>query len=147
MLRKKTAYLRVNSIGGYLINGCSVITFPKHTRTNDFCQFLDEVRNKNPHGIICLILDNFPVHKSTNVQKTAEKMNILFIYLPPYSPDLNPIEYIWKSIKRVLSEKCLNNIFEIADVVQESFFRLGFQLSFVKKWMNMFQADNLNLLC
>jgi transposase len=35
----------------------------------------------------------------------AKELNMNLVYLPPYSPDLNPIEYIWKSVKRVLSEK------------------------------------------
>jgi len=147
VLKKKTAYLRVNSVGAYLINGCSVITFPERTRTIEFCEFLDEVRNKNPYSTICLILDNYPVHKARAVQMKAKKMNIILINLPRYSPDLNPIEYIWKSIKRVLSDKCLNDRLEIAAVVQESFFSLGFQLSFVKRWCENFLDDNLNMLC
>ena len=134
-------------MGAYLINGCSVITFPERTRTNDFCEFLDEVRNKNPYGTICLILDNYSVHKARAVEVKAKKMNIILVNLPKYSPDLNPIEYIWKSIKRVLSEKCLNDRIEIADVVQETFFILGFQLSFAKKWCEKFLDNNLNLLC
>ncbi|MFQ6063540.1 MAG: transposase [Methanosarcinales archaeon] len=35
--------------------------------------------------------------------KKAKELGIYLIFLPPYSPDLNPIEYIWKSIKRMLS--------------------------------------------
>ena len=37
------------------------------------------------------------------VQK-AEQENIKFIYLPPYSPDLNPIEFGWKDLKRELAK-------------------------------------------
>jgi transposase len=32
------------------------------------------------------------------VKKAEEELNIRFIYLPPYSPDLNPIEFGWKDL-------------------------------------------------
>jgi len=37
------------------------------------------------------------------VKEEAEKMNIVLVYLPPYSPDLNPIEFVWKGVKRIVS--------------------------------------------
>jgi len=43
---------------------------------------------------ICLILDNYSVHKSAFIKKIALHLNIELIYLPPYSPQLNPIEQI-----------------------------------------------------
>lgn len=49
---------------------------------------------------ICLILDNYSVHKSEFIKKIALHLNIALIYLPPYSPHLNPIEQIWRQIKR-----------------------------------------------
>ena len=49
---------------------------------------------------ICLILDNYSVHKSAFIKKIALHLNIELIYLPPYSPHLNPIEQIWRQIKR-----------------------------------------------
>ena len=45
---------------------------------------------------ICLILDNSSVHKSAFIKKIALHLNIALIYLPPYSPHLNPIEQIWR---------------------------------------------------
>ena len=47
--------------------------------------------------------DNFSTHVSNRVKKEAEQLGIYLVYLPPYSPDLNPIEFIWKSIKRAIS--------------------------------------------
>ena len=41
---------------------------------------------------ICLILDNYSVHKSAFIKKIALHLNIALIYLPPYFPHLNPIE-------------------------------------------------------
>ncbi|MEW6007010.1 MAG: transposase [bacterium] len=50
-----------------------------------------------------LVIDNFSSHKSVIVKELAQELGIYLVYLPSYSPDLNPIEYIWKSIKRLLS--------------------------------------------
>ena len=41
---------------------------------------------------ICLILDNYSVHKSAFIKKIALHLNIALIYLPPYSLHLNPIK-------------------------------------------------------
>jgi transposase len=38
------------------------------------------------------------------VREEARSLGIRLLYLPLYSPDLNPIEFIWKSIKRIASD-------------------------------------------
>ncbi|MBV1755002.1 MAG: transposase, partial [Methanobacterium sp.] len=43
-------------------------------------------------------LDNYSTHKAVLVKKVAEILNINLIYLPEYSPDLNPIEDVWRVI-------------------------------------------------
>jgi transposase len=40
----------------------------------------------------------------------AKELGLYLVYLPPYSPDLNPIEFIWKSIKRVLSISAVGDL-------------------------------------
>jgi putative transposase len=97
--KKNTVHLKANSIGCFMLNGIDAIAFPIHTKTEDFCKFLADVRSKNPVNRICLVLDNFPTHKAKKVKEKAEELNIELIYLPPYSPDLNPIEYLWKKHK------------------------------------------------
>ena len=48
----------------------------------------------------CVIMDNATPHKSAQVLKIAEKFGCIVLYLPPYSPDLNPIEKFWANMKR-----------------------------------------------
>ncbi|CAD7771854.1 DDE superfamily endonuclease [Candidatus Methanoperedenaceae archaeon GB37] len=50
-----------------------------------------------------ILLDNARIHHAKTVKIRAEELDIYFIYLPPYSPDLNPIESGWKDLKRELS--------------------------------------------
>ena len=46
-----------------------------------------------------LILDNASFHKSSEVRKRVESCGCDILYLPPYSPDLNPIEKYWATMK------------------------------------------------
>ena len=111
--KRKITHIRANSIDCYMLNGTDVIAFPRHTKCDDFCRFLEEVRFHNPIKRICLILDNFATHKAKKVQEKARFLNIKLIYLPPYAPDPNPIEFIWKSMKRFLSILSIENTFEL----------------------------------
>ena len=47
-------------------------------------------------GMINLILDGAGYHRSLLVEEEAKKLNIELHFLPPYSPNLNPIERLWK---------------------------------------------------
>ena len=47
-----------------------------------------------------LVLDNASIHKGGNIERLATGAGCRVLYLPPYSPDLNPIELIWSFVKR-----------------------------------------------
>jgi putative transposase len=146
-LKKISAHIRANSIGCYMLNGNDVIMFPPRTRCEEFCKFLEEIRKLNPIRRICLTIDNYSVHKSKKVRIKARKLNIKLIYLPPYSPDLNPIEYIWKSIKRIISSSQVDNLEELISLVNDNFIALAKGLSFARNWMWQFLRDKLDLFC
>jgi hypothetical protein len=48
-----------------------------------------------------LILDGYPVHRSTRVRSFVESIEgkLKLFYLPPYSPELNPDEQVWNQLK------------------------------------------------
>lgn len=46
-----------------------------------------------------VIMDNLRAHKSPEVQKAVESAGATVRYLPPYSPDFNPIECMWSKVK------------------------------------------------
>ena len=63
------------------------------------------VETRRPLQRPCVIvLDNYSVHHSKPVKELEETLNaagVTFFYLPPYSPQLNHIEPLWKQIKHV----------------------------------------------
>ena len=49
-----------------------------------------------------VVMDNLPSHKSARAVKLIEQSGASVLYLPPYSPDLNPIEKIFSKVKSFL---------------------------------------------
>ena len=49
-----------------------------------------------------VIMDNASFHRKEELRKIAARYQVRVLFLPPYSPDLNPIEKVWASIKRWL---------------------------------------------
>ena len=49
-VKKNTIHLKANTIGCFMLNGIDTISFPIRTKSEDFCEFLVEVRHNNPVG-------------------------------------------------------------------------------------------------
>ena len=49
-----------------------------------------------------VIIDNASFHKSQTITRLIEDAGATLMYLPPYSPDLNPIEHSWHQIKTAI---------------------------------------------
>ena len=49
-----------------------------------------------------VIMDNLSSHKVSGIREAIESVGASILYLPPYSPDLNPIELMWSKIKAIL---------------------------------------------
>ena len=78
------------------INGASLLLEMPFCNSSTFQIFLDELSAYKPREFKILILDNGAFHHAKSLQ-TPE--NIALIFLPPYSPELNPAERMWRFIK------------------------------------------------
>ncbi|NYB51451.1 MAG: transposase [Methanobacteriaceae archaeon] len=85
-----------------------------------------------------IVLDNYRVHKTKLVQKIAEILNINLIFLPPYSPDLNPIEDVWRKIKGIISINNYNNVEDLKKAFEELYKEIIKEPSFYKNWIQKF---------
>ncbi len=135
---KNTSHLRANTFGFYAIKGSSTIDFKEHSRKEDITEFLKLIRAVNPYGRIMIILDNFRSHHAKLTTKTAEKLNIDLVFLPPYSPDLNPIEFIWKSIKRELSALFIETLEQMREQIDKHFKKFSQSKTYAKNWITKF---------
>ncbi|MCM3738636.1 transposase, partial [Bacillus cytotoxicus] len=64
--------------------------------------FLSYVLKQYEDKFVVMVTDNARIHKSKLVQDFLheQKERLMFVYLPPYSPNLNPIERLWKWLKQ-----------------------------------------------
>lgn len=67
-----------------------------------------------------VIMDNLPAHKVTGVRQAIEEAGARLVYLPPYSPDFNPIEMAFSKLKARLRKAAARTITELWDVIAES---------------------------
>jgi transposase len=65
--------------------------------TSDFVPFMDTIASNEVTPV--LVQDNFSVHKSKEVMKIISDLNIHVEFIPPYSPETNPIENIWSWLR------------------------------------------------
>ncbi len=66
-------------------------------------------------------MDNMRTHHSKAVKKVIEELKINVIFLPPYSPDFNPIEKMWSEIKSVLRNLRIRALSDLKNGVHISF--------------------------
>ena len=84
-----------------------------YVNTNCMQIFLDEVASRHPGERIIMILDGAGWHKS-KLLKVPHNMRL--VSLPPYSPELNPVEHIWDE----LQEKSFHNrVFDSLDSLED----------------------------
>ena len=75
------------------------IRFSGTANTDLFLYWVEEVLVGTLKKGQTVIMDNCSIHKSPKVREKIEKAGCFLMYLPPYSPDLNPIENYWAVMK------------------------------------------------
>ena len=97
---------RFSIIGAISLIGIVAIMYGKWaTDTLTFITFIKEcLLNKLKKGQV-VFLDNANIHQSNVIKELIESVGAKMIFLPPYSPDLSPIEKMWSKIKHYISKK------------------------------------------
>ena len=68
-----------------------------------------------------LIMDNMKSHHAKAVRNLLDSSEIRYIYLPPYSPDLNPIEKLWSKVKAFLRKFKARTLDALPNAIQCAF--------------------------
>lgn len=80
----------------------AVMTIEASTDGDIFLAYLDQVLCPKLKPGQIVILDNLAAHKVEGVRQRIESTGARLLYLPPYSPDFNPIERCWAQFKQAL---------------------------------------------
>lgn len=79
-----------------------------------------------------VVMDNVAFHKVSGVKEAVELTGAKLIYLPPYSPDLNPIEQMWSKIKTCLRKESARTVSKFASSIKIAFTNI--EESDLKNW-------------
>lgn len=114
--------------------GNSVYRVSKKLTSEEFIAFMNTIKASYRGYDVVLCLDNFPTHKSQKVKdylKNNEWLELLL--LPPYSPQFNPIEQLWKYMKyKVTHNTFYRKIDELGDSINEFFAEIKVKKTVIK---------------
>lgn len=102
-----------------------------------FIRFLEDLLLAYPNGKIAMILDNSRIHHATGLQPfLKEHPRLHLVFLPPYSPNLNPVEGLWLWLK----SDVINNVFF------EKFYKIKLHISQFIKRINKHPMETIDRL-
>ena len=97
------------------INGTSFLLELPYCNTDCFELFLNEFSLINPQELKVIVLDNGAFHKAKRLKVPK---NIILVFLPPFSPELNPAEKMWAKFKRAFTNKLYKSLQEVSLFIQ-----------------------------
>ena len=110
---------RYNVLGAldYISKKVVTITNDSYITATEVCLLLHKIAELYSGKELHLVLDNARYQKCRAVQDLAEELNIVLDYLPPYSPNLNLIERLWKYVKGELRSKYYDDFTAFRDKI------------------------------
>jgi transposase len=93
-------YYGIGAVNYY--TGETVMQFQRRKRRQEIAQLLQALVEKHPTGTIYVTWDNASMHEDDEVEAVvrAAAGRLVLLYLPTYSPWLNPIEMLWRHFRR-----------------------------------------------
>lgn len=109
----------------FSVNTCSIYRLLKHRNETGSYETQTNLRGKKPklsdvdHQHILSLLEKQPDAKA--VRNLLDSSGVRYIYLPPYSPDLNPIEKLWSTVKPFLRKFKARTLDALPNAIQCAF--------------------------
>jgi len=139
--RGKTPILRITGKRGG-VNCLSSVSTEGHlhhwvwrgkVETDTIYNYLVDLRSHFPDREVIVIMDNSPLHKAQWLQMNAMGVPGLHIrYLPPYSPELNPDEKVWRHLKRVkLKHHGARSVAELKELLETKLAEIASERDFL----------------
>jgi len=92
-----------------------------------------------------MTIDNFLAHRSKTAVAPAEDLDIHLVFLLPYCPHLNPIEFVWKSLKRVVSKTRIISREHMTGLLSDAFSEETAKDSYYGLWTKLFHKELVSL--
>ena len=81
------------------------MTFEKSVNISKMKIYIEELRSRYFFDDLCIYMDNLAVLRSNIIKERLDELGIAYVYSPPYSPDLNPIETVFSFVKSNIKKK------------------------------------------
>lgn len=151
LIESNSGRQRINLNGAYNVqNGDVIVTQSQSVNSNSTLQLFDTIIEKygKAKAKIYLICDNARYYKSTLIQEALNKeeyCNIEMIFLPSYSPNLNPIERVWKFFKQELLQNRFYPTFKAFQDAIDDFFNQKIKQPSMMEKLRRFASDNFHI--
>lgn len=99
------------------VNGSKFLLEMPFCNTQSFQVFLDEFSLQESEEFKIMVLDNGAFHKAKCLKIPS---NICLVFLPPYSPELNPAEKMWSILKRNFTNQLFKDLDQIGKFITNS---------------------------
>ena len=101
-VRAASGRQRLNVLGAWnaVTRELTLVTNTTVVNTETMCELLRKLAAQGLAGPLTVVLDNARYQRNQVVQTLAASLSIELLYLPPYSPNLNLIERLWRFLKR-----------------------------------------------
>lgn len=135
--KKLSYYCTKNKINYYKINNRQRNYLKTVLNNKRLIYLLQNERKLN------LILDNARIHTAKFVEEICDILSINLVFLPPYCPFLNPIEDVWKDIKRELYISDYETLDELIGLFVSLFYEIVDNVTYYENWLIEFFDINL----
>jgi transposase len=145
VLQSNTGRERLNLNGAYNIEDhTAVVQEADSINAQSTVSLLEEMMTNQPLGLIYVILDNARYYRSEMVRDFVKKnKRIKLVFLPPYSPNLNIIERLWKFFKKKIT---YNKYYEKFSIFREFCLRFFKNLGKYRDELETLMTDNFQLI-
>ena len=95
-------------------------TFSGGTTVEHFKHYLKDILLPHLNSDSVLVMDNMKSHHAKAVKNLLDSSGIRYTHLPPYSPDLNPIEKLWSKVKTLLRKFKARSLDDLPNAIQHA---------------------------
>ena len=104
------------------LNGdCAYTVYRGGTTAERFAEYLKTKLLPTLSEADIIVMDNMRSHHAKAVKQLLDSSKVTYLYLPPYSPDLNPIEKMWSKLKASLRKEKIRIASELPSAISKGF--------------------------